>query len=222
MINNTNIENVQFNNNQLLLKLSNGCSLQTDICIVDVGSEPNTELAIASNLETDTINGGIMANSELQVRHNIWAAGNVVSFYDSKNGRRRYCHHDNSIVTGRLAGENASKNSGKTYAHYPRFWSDLGADIGFEAIGQIDNSLDTFSMFAKDDPRDKYNRGVVFYLKNKTIVGIILWNIFDMDNMRIARQVLHDGFYNQNLNEVAKLFSLYPLRLDDNNDDDKT
>ncbi|CAI6349981.1 unnamed protein product [Macrosiphum euphorbiae] len=52
-----------------------------------------------------------------------------------------------------------------------------------------------------------YNKGVVFYLKNDVIVGIVLWNLFN--RMSIARQVLKTNRCYKDLNEVAKLFNIH-------------
>ncbi|XP_022162973.1 apoptosis-inducing factor 1, mitochondrial isoform X2 [Myzus persicae] len=52
-----------------------------------------------------------------------------------------------------------------------------------------------------------YNKGVVFYLKNDVIVGIVLWNLFN--RMSIARQVLKSDRCYKDLNEVAKLFNIH-------------
>lgn len=38
---------------------------------------------------------------------------------------------------------------GKPYVHQSMFWSDLGPDVGYEAIGIIDSSLPTVGVFAK-------------------------------------------------------------------------
>ena len=106
------------------------------------------------------------------------------------------------------------------------FWSDLGTDVGYEAIGIIDSSLQTVGVFAMNSGKDKesskkeneksseksdsinnnkelvvktpalntppanicdYGKGVVFYLRNNTIVGIVLWNIYNRTS--VARQV---------------------------------
>lgn len=37
----------------------------------------------------------------------------------------------------------------KTYTHQSMFWSDLGPDIGFEAVGIVDSSLPTVAIYAK-------------------------------------------------------------------------
>ena len=34
------------------------------------------------------------------------------------------------------------------------FWSDLGPDVGYEAIGAVDSSLQTVGVFAKATPKD--------------------------------------------------------------------
>jgi programmed cell death 8 (apoptosis-inducing factor) len=60
-------------------------------------------------------------------------------------------------VTGRLAGENMSGQNAKPYTHQSMFWSDLGAKIGFEAIGIIDSSLKTLGVFAQPIDQDLVN-----------------------------------------------------------------
>lgn len=43
----------------------------------------------------------------------------------------------------------------KAYTHQSMFWSDIGPNIGFEAMGLTDSRLKTFGVFAeKDQPLD--------------------------------------------------------------------
>ena len=42
----------------------------------------------------------------------------------------------------------------KQYTHQSMFWSDLGPDVGYEAIGVVDSSLPTVGVFAKATPKD--------------------------------------------------------------------
>lgn len=131
------------------------------------------------------------------------------------------------------------------------FWSDLGADVGYEAIGIVDSTLPTVGVFAKPDgatpsatvdashektslepttssvkptlvsetaqndavsakkpdstsenstkadkpkQQDDYGKGVLFYLREDVVVGIVLWNIFN--RMSIARQVYITKLFN--------------------------
>ena len=55
---------------------------------------------------------------------------------------------------------------------------------------------------------DEYDRGIVFYQdKNKVVVGILLWNIFN--HMSVARRVVAENRKFDDLTEVAKLFNMY-------------
>lgn len=83
----------------------------------------------------------------------FFKAGDCACFYDTKFGRRRVEHHDHAVVTGRLAGENMT-GAAKPYTHQSMFWSDLGPDVGYEAIGIVDSSLPTVGVFAKATDED--------------------------------------------------------------------
>lgn len=227
--------------NTIDVGLSNGESINVDYIVCAVGMEPDVELAKSSNLEVDQNTGGYLVNSELEARTNVWVAGDASCFYDTKLGRRRVEHHDHAINSGRLAGQNMI-GAGKTYTHQSMFWSDLGTDISFEAVGIIDSSLPTVAVFAvpEEEPQhdsevdqttnqdvnqninnppksnsaitkasenDRYDRGVVFYLKNDIIVGILLWNLFS--RLNIARRILNEQRKYDDFNEVAKLFNIY-------------
>lgn len=132
------------------------------------------------------------------------------------------------------------------------FWSDLGPKVGYEAIGIIDSSLPTVSVFAKSNPdevstkadeststeqqqqqskeaskesatssrpaavnsasnepsaNDDFGKGVIFYLRDEKIIGIVLWNVFNRINT--ARAVIAEGKKYDDLNEVAKLFEIH-------------
>ncbi|XP_071949729.1 apoptosis-inducing factor 1, mitochondrial-like [Antedon mediterranea] len=231
---------------QVVLTLSNGNTVSADHVVVAVGLEPNVELSKSSGLELDDIHGGYRVNAELEARTNVWAAGDVACFYDIKLGRRRVEHHDHAVVSGRLAGENMT-GAGKAYWHQSMFWSDLGPDVGYEAIGIVDSSLPTVGVFAKatakDTPKavveetgegirseteqaatvqsqtgsppqlgapsydEDYGKGVVFYVKDKTVVGLVLWNVFN--KMPVARKIIKEGKEYDDLNELAKLFDLH-------------
>lgn len=54
---------------------------------------------------------------------------------------------------------------------------------------------------------DDYGKGVIFYLRDNIVVGILLWNVFN--KMPIARKILKDGAESEDLHEVAKLFKIH-------------
>ncbi|KAF4523243.1 hypothetical protein B566_EDAN006866 [Ephemera danica] len=238
------VTGVTFENGQLVLALNNGSKVNADHAVIAVGLEPNTELATTSGLELHEELGGFLVNAELEARSNLWAAGDSACFFDVKLGRRRVEHHDHAVVSGRLAGENMT-GAGKPYWHQSMFWSDLGPEVGYEAIGIVDSSLPTVGVFAKataaDTPKavveatgegdrsqsestaepvkpatsapqspkegEDYGKGVIFYLRDDIVVGIVLWNVFN--RMTVARQVLKEGKKFEDLNELAKLFNIH-------------
>nr|XP_033330992.1 putative apoptosis-inducing factor 1, mitochondrial isoform X2 [Megalopta genalis] len=197
-----------YKNGKLSLILSSGSTVDADQVIVAVGVEPNTDLAASSHLETDPDMGGFLVNAELEARNNLWVAGDAACFYDIKLGRRRVEHHDHAVISGRLAGENMT-GARKPYLHQSMFWSDLGTEVGYEALGIVDSSLPTVGVFAEasNSNQNNFEKGVVFYLRDDIVVGIVLWNLFS--RMSIARQVLARGTKYDDLNEVAKLFTIH-------------
>ncbi|XP_078601454.1 apoptosis-inducing factor 1, mitochondrial-like isoform X11 [Branchiostoma floridae x Branchiostoma japonicum] len=147
------VKRARYSDGKVILKLNTGEEISTDHVVVAVGLEPNTELAKESGLEVDDTYGGFRVNAELEARSDIWVAGDASSFYDIKLGRRRVEHHDHAVVSGRLAGENMT-GAKKPYWHQSMFWSDLGPDVGYEAIGIVDSSLPTVAVFAKATEKD--------------------------------------------------------------------
>ncbi|XP_045481062.1 apoptosis-inducing factor 1, mitochondrial [Harmonia axyridis] len=245
------------------LILNTGETLKVEQVVLCTGVAPNTALATKGGLEIDPELGGYLVNSELQARSDLYVAGDAACFYDPKFGRRRIEHHDHAVVTGRLAGENMT-GAHKPYIHQSMFWSDLGPDIGFEAIGLVDSKLPTVGVFAKgkmsDTPKahitetdseavrtrveinqappscdaridaeerreievsaktqrpdlpttenpEDFGKGVVFYMRNDKIVGVLLWNVFN--RIQTARQILKEDKTYDDLNEVAKLFNIH-------------
>nr|CAB3220664.1 apoptosis-inducing factor 1, mitochondrial [Phallusia mammillata] len=239
------LKDVAMENDKVKLSLSNGDELLTDHIVVAVGLDIDTSLSDSAGIEVDEKHGGYRVNAELQARSNIWVAGDAACFYDVKLGRRRVEHHDHAVVSGRLAGENMT-GAQKHYFHQSMFWSDLGPDVGYEAIGLVDSRLPTVGVFAKatekDTPRgaeeeglrggedesgtatdeqtpeptsavsDDFGKGVVFYLRDKAVVGVLLWNVFG--RMSIARKIIRDNQSYEDYSELAKLFKIHSTELD--------
>ena len=70
--------------------------------------------------------------------------------YRKPSGRRRVEHHDHAVVSGKLAGQNMA-GAAQPYHHQSMFWSDLGPNVGYEAIGLVDSSLPTVGIWAHKD-----------------------------------------------------------------------
>lgn len=250
-----NVVSVQKINNKVELHLSNNKVISVDHIVVALGSEPNTDIAISSGLEIDNKLGGILVNTELKARKNLWIAGDASSFYDIKLGRSRLEHHNDAASSGRLAGENMV-GKGKPFHYQANWWSVLSSDIFCECVGEIDANFKTVGIFikpslngnsgpvidkisknveSKDNRQndinrciegnlsecvnhyDNYKKGVVFYLKDNVIVGILFWNI--VADIKIAKKIIKEHKTDKEAIEIAKHF--YSSSLSNNSSDER-
>ncbi len=92
------------------------------------------------------------------------------------------------------------------------FWSDLGPQISYEAVGITDAKLKTVSVWAKPPTKDaknqEFEKGVVLYLNPQSqIVGVLMWNIHGQ--VALARKVLKEQRQVKDVNEIAALFRIH-------------
>lgn len=139
-----------------------------DAIIAGIGTLPNSSLASDAGLITSN---GIEVNEYLQTSsQDIYSAGDVANFFDpAVNTRRRVEHEDNANQMGMLAGRNMVDARSK-YNHLPYFYSDL-FKLGYEAVGELDSRYEIF-----EDWVDRYHKGVVYYLNDSVVKGVLLWN----------------------------------------------
>ena len=67
------------------------------------------------------------------------------------------------------------------YDHLPFFYSDL-FELGYEAVGELDSRLETVA-----DWKEPYREGVVYYLRDGRVRGVLLWNVWEQ--VDAARQL---------------------------------
>lgn len=146
-------------------------SHEFDGVVAGIGIAPNTELAEKAGLEVDD---GIVVGEDLRTSAgDVYAAGDAASFYNPALGKRiRVEHEDNAKTMGRLAGRSMGGDA-RPYHHLPFFYSDL-FDLGYEAVGELDSRLETFA-----DWLEPYRKGVVYYLSDRRVRGVLLWNVWD-------------------------------------------
>jgi 3-phenylpropionate/trans-cinnamate dioxygenase ferredoxin reductase subunit len=158
---------------QVYIQTASELDFLVDGVVAGIGIHPNVELAEAAGLE---VADGITVDEYLRTSDpHIYAAGDVASFLNPSLGRRlRVEHEDNANTMGRIAGENmtaaAQGRPSQSYSHLPFFYSDL-FDLGYEAVGEIDSRLEAVA-----DWKEPYRQGVVYYLKNRRVRGVLLWN----------------------------------------------
>jgi 3-phenylpropionate/trans-cinnamate dioxygenase ferredoxin reductase component len=164
----TGIAGIEKRESQFIVKTTTGKELKVDGVVAGIGVQPNQELAGSAGLE---VGNGILVDELLRTTdQDIYAAGDVANFYNPVLGKRvRVEHEDNAITMGETAGRNMAGMS-TAYHHLPFFYSDL-FDLGFEAVGELDSRLEMIQ-----DWREEFREGVVYYVDEGRVRGVLLWN----------------------------------------------
>lgn len=161
-----------------LEKRTNGTAVRTgsqaeflvDGVVAGIGVTPNVGLAQSGGLE---LGDGILVDEFLRTSDpEVYAAGDVANFSSPALEKRlRVEHEDNANTMGREAGR-AMAGEARPYRHLPFFYSDL-FDLGYEAVGELDPRLETVA-----DWKDPHREGVVYYLRDARVRGVLLWNVW--------------------------------------------
>jgi NADPH-dependent 2,4-dienoyl-CoA reductase/sulfur reductase-like enzyme len=165
---------------QLTITTGSGREIRAGSVVAGIGIQPNTALAEAAGL---TVDDGIRVDEFLRTSDpHIYAAGDVARFYDpALQTRRRVEHENNANTMGRRAGR-AMAGQPAPYQHLPSFYSDL-FEFGYEAVGEVDARLELFA-----DWREPYREGVIYYLHEGRVRGVLLWNVWGQ--VKAARRVI--------------------------------
>ncbi len=145
--------------------------IPVDVVIAGIGLVPNIELARTAGLKVEK---GISVDRELRTNDpDIFAAGDVAEFLQPELGKRvRIEHEDNANTMGKQAGRNMAGAS-ELYHHLSYFYSDL-FELGYEAVGELDSCMEIFM-----DWKERFKKGVIYYLAEGRVRGVLLWNIWD-------------------------------------------
>ncbi|OGO60530.1 MAG: pyridine nucleotide-disulfide oxidoreductase [Chloroflexi bacterium RBG_19FT_COMBO_49_13] len=148
-----------------------GGDIRVDGVIAGIGIQPNVELAQSAGL---TVGNGILVDEILRSSApDIFAAGDVAEFSNPTLGKRlRLEHEDNANNMGKQVGRNMA-GANEPYHYLPYFYSDL-FELGYEAVGELDSRRQTFV-----DWKDPMKKGVVYYLADGRVRGVLLWNVWD-------------------------------------------
>lgn len=171
---------------KMVVNTGTGLVIVADGVVAGLGIQPNTGLAEQAGLKVDN---GIVVDGLLRTsNHDIYAAGDVANFYSTALDKRmRVEHEDNANVMGEMAGRNMAGHC-ETYNHQPYFYSDLFY-LGYEAVGELDSSFEIV-----EDWKETYHKGVIYYLQEGRVRGVLLWNTWGQvtaATQLIAEKALH-------------------------------
>lgn len=167
----------------LVVKNKGGKTFSAGAVVAGLGIIPDDGLAKSAGLAVDN---GIIVDKFLRTTdHNIFAAGDVANFYNSALDKRmRVEHEDNANTMGLIAGHNMAGRE-EAYDYLPFFYSDL-FDLGYEAVGELDSRMETV-----EDWVDEFRKGVVYYLGEGKVRGVLLWNTWG--KVEDARKLIGSG-----------------------------
>lgn len=162
---------VQKEGNHIMVHTGSGRALEADGVVAGIGIRPNLDLAKEAGLK---VNSGIIVNERLETSEpDIYAAGDVASFFHfALEKRTRVEHENNAVEMGKLAGRNMA-GAQETYDHIPMFYSDL-FDLGYEAVGDMSSKMKTIA----DWQEEPFKKGVVYYMDDGRVRGVLLWNVW--------------------------------------------
>jgi 3-phenylpropionate/trans-cinnamate dioxygenase ferredoxin reductase subunit len=165
------VTNVRKKGKVYRVETKSGKELKFDIVIAGLGIKPNIEIAKSANLKVDD---GIIVNEYLQTNDlDIYAAGDVAMYHNPALGRYiRVEHEDNAYTMGEVAGHNMAGKK-VVFDHLSLFYSDL-FELGYEAVGDLNPKLDIV-----EDWMEPFEEGVIYYLKEGQVQGVLLWNVWD-------------------------------------------
>lgn len=169
------VKKIEERNKILAIQTDNGREILAEHIVAGIGIHPNTKLAETAGIDHGD---GILVDEYLHTSHaDVFAAGDVANFYNpALDKRMRVEHEDNAYTMGQIAGRNMARQAlgqeEERYDHLPFFYSDL-FDLGYEAVGELNSSLDTFA-----DWQDQFQKGVIYYLKDGRVRGVLLWNVW--------------------------------------------
>ncbi len=166
------ISTVESRDDRKLVKLQSGRELVVDGIVAGIGLQLNLDLAKASGIKLGA-NGIEVDEHLLTSQPNIYAAGDVVEFYNPALGKRIHLEHeDNAISMGRQAGRNMT-GANESFTYLPYFYSDL-FELGYEAVGELDSRLKTAADWA-----EPFQKGIIYYFRDDRVCGVLLWNVWD-------------------------------------------
>jgi NADPH-dependent 2,4-dienoyl-CoA reductase/sulfur reductase-like enzyme len=155
---------------QWILETDQDRELTAEVVLAGIGIRPNTDLAAKAGLK---VKDGIMVDPSLRTSHqDIFAAGDVARFYNPGLSKDlRVEHEDNALTMGEMAGRSMAGEDIE-YDYLPYFYSDL-FDCGYEAVGELNPDYEIIS-----DWQESYQKGVVYYLDESRVRGVLLWNVW--------------------------------------------
>jgi len=166
---------VQKEDDHITVRTGSGRAIEATAVVAGIGIHTDLDLAKEAGLK---VNDGIYVDEHLETSvPDIYAAGDAANFYHYALGKRvRVEHENNAVEMGKVAGRNMTGAS-ESYTYTPMFYSDL-FDLGYEAVGEMSSKMETIA----DWQEEPFKKGVVYYMDDGRVRGVLLWNVWEKVN----------------------------------------
>lgn len=156
------------------IKTESGKEIKAEGVVAGLGITPNVSLAKTAGMKVEK---AIVVDQYLRTSHpDVYAAGDAATFYNNSLDKWMTVEHeDNALTMGKIAGANMCGDA-QVYQYLPFFYSDL-FDLGYEAVGELDPQYEIIA-----DWKDPFQQGVVYYLREGQVRGVLLWNVWNKVN----------------------------------------
>lgn len=151
------------------LLTTDGWRLQSAVVVVGIGWALNMALVGAMGLASEDAYGiGVDAYGRTAIPQ-IYAAGDIAWLAP---GGRPMMHEDHAVSQGYHVGRNMA-GALDPYTEWPFFYSDLYT-WGYEAVGDLNTSHEIVEDWVVPG-----EEGVMYYLQEGRLVGVLNWNVWD-------------------------------------------
>jgi NADPH-dependent 2,4-dienoyl-CoA reductase/sulfur reductase-like enzyme len=164
------------------VELADRSVLDADLVVTAVGCTPATGWLAASGLR---LGNGIHCDAHCRAAPNIYAAGDVASWRNTRFGTRMRVEHRLNATEQGIAAAGNLLGDDRPFAPVPYFWTDQ-YDTKIQAYGIFRDDADIHILQGHPDDR----RFVAAYAHHGTVVGVIGWN--SPRELRTLRQLVVD------------------------------
>ena len=172
---------IEGNGRAQAVTLATGEVLPCDAVCIGVGIELNTALAAAAGLQIDN---GVVVNQHMETSHpGVYAAGDLINYYDPIfEKRRRVEHWGHAEYTGLIAAQNMAGEQ-QTYDLLSYVWSDI-FDLRLEFGGE---EKDFDELLVRGNRAD--NSFAVLYLKEHVLRAYLAVNVSAREFLPLQRMI---------------------------------
>jgi NADPH-dependent 2,4-dienoyl-CoA reductase/sulfur reductase-like enzyme len=167
----TSVAGLHANRTRYDVHFSDGSRQGYDLVVACIGSTPNNTWLSDSGLLLDGTDG-VPCDEHGLVAPNIYAAGDVCSWWNPSIGRRvRIEHRMSAAEQGMAVAHNLLSDGAEPFGRVPYFWSDQ-YDVRLQMVGLLDPSCHGHVVLGDVSE----GRFAIAYYRDESLAAVVGWN----------------------------------------------